>query len=162
MAWSARQGSFRLQRALGIFRLKFSKRDGTDHIGLAVFFNLIIIFRLIRFECETSNCRGRAKNCNRIASTQAQRAMQYQYRDRKNRKREFRKMWIQQINAGAKEHGVSLCQTVLISNVRPYFLPDPNLHGQRIYRCTGWRCINFLNSTYILERRSLLTSSEHD
>lgn len=33
--------------------------------------------------------------------------MQYQYRDRRTKKRDFRKLWIQRINAGAKEHGVS-------------------------------------------------------
>lgn len=43
----------------------------------------------------------------RMARQGVQRAMQYQYRDRRNRKRDFRRLWIARINAGAREHGVS-------------------------------------------------------
>ena len=39
--------------------------------------------------------------------------MQYQYRDRKAKKREARKLWIQQINAATRQHGVSLISTSL-------------------------------------------------
>ena len=50
--------------------------------------------------------RGRAKNCVRIARLRVEKALQYQYRDRKARKRDFRSLWIQRINAGARQHGV--------------------------------------------------------
>lgn len=43
----------------------------------------------------------------RMAKQGVQRAMQYQYRDRRNRKRDFRRLWITRINAAAREHGVS-------------------------------------------------------
>lgn len=48
--------------------------------------------------------RGRNKNCYRIALTRSEKALQYQYRDRKNRKRDFRALWIQRINAAVREY----------------------------------------------------------
>jgi len=50
---------------------------------------------------------GRRKNTIRVAKQAVERAMQYAYRDRKNRKREFRALWIQRINAAAREHGLT-------------------------------------------------------
>mgnify|MGYP000114120334 CR=1 FL=1 len=50
--------------------------------------------------------RGRAKNTIRAARNRVEKALQYQYRDRKAKKREFRELWIQQINAATREHGV--------------------------------------------------------
>lgn len=50
--------------------------------------------------------RGRAKNCFRIAVQRVEKALQYAYRDRKNRKRDFRKLWIQRINAAVRQHGL--------------------------------------------------------
>ena len=49
---------------------------------------------------------GRAKNTIRAARNRVEKALQYQYRDRKAKKREFRELWIQQINAATREHGV--------------------------------------------------------
>ena len=54
--------------------------------------------------------RGRRKNTIRIARQAMEKAMQYAYRDRKAKKREFRKLWIQRINAGARQHGMSYSQ----------------------------------------------------
>ena len=51
--------------------------------------------------------RGRAKNCIRIARDRVEKALQYAYRDRKNKKREMRALWITRINAGARQYGVS-------------------------------------------------------
>merc|ERR1739848_336304 len=50
--------------------------------------------------------RGRAKNCFRIAINRVEKALQYQYSDRRRKKREFRRLWIQQINAATRQHGV--------------------------------------------------------
>lgn len=50
--------------------------------------------------------RGRAKNCISIARERVEKALQYQYRDRRTLKRDMRALWIQRINAGAREHGV--------------------------------------------------------
>ena len=51
--------------------------------------------------------RGRRNNVFRIANEAVMRAGQYAYRDRRNRKREFRALWITRINAAAREHGMS-------------------------------------------------------
>lgn len=50
--------------------------------------------------------RGRAKNCFRTAIERVEKGLQYQYRDRRTRKRDFRALWIQRINAGARMHGM--------------------------------------------------------
>lgn len=50
--------------------------------------------------------RGRAKNCIRIARERVEKALQYSYRDRRNKKRDMRSLWIQRINAGTRQHGV--------------------------------------------------------
>ncbi|NQV56001.1 MAG: 50S ribosomal protein L20 [Rhodospirillales bacterium] len=51
--------------------------------------------------------RGRSKNTFRMAKQRVQRAMQYQYRDRRTKKRDFRALWIQRINAGARLNGLT-------------------------------------------------------
>ncbi|MCV0394712.1 MAG: 50S ribosomal protein L20 [Rhizobiaceae bacterium] len=50
---------------------------------------------------------GRRKNTIRIAKQAVDKSLQYQYRDRKNRKRNFRALWIQRINAAVREHGLT-------------------------------------------------------
>ncbi|MEL6627480.1 MAG: 50S ribosomal protein L20, partial [Bacteroidota bacterium] len=50
---------------------------------------------------------GRKKNVWTVAKNQIEKSWLYAYRDRKNRKREFRRLWIQRINAGARLHGMS-------------------------------------------------------
>ena len=51
--------------------------------------------------------RGRSKNCYRLALQRVEKALRYAYRDRRNRKRDFRALWIQRINAGARQHGLT-------------------------------------------------------
>ena len=53
---------------------------------------------------------GRRKNVWTVAKNAVEKGLTYSYRDRKARKREFRKLWIQRINAGAREHGMSYSQ----------------------------------------------------
>ncbi|MBB4017139.1 large subunit ribosomal protein L20 [Chelatococcus caeni] len=50
---------------------------------------------------------GRRKNTIRTAKAAVDRAMQYAYRDRKNKKRTFRALWIQRLNAAVREHGLT-------------------------------------------------------
>jgi large subunit ribosomal protein L20 len=50
---------------------------------------------------------GRRKNTIRVAKQAVEKAMQYTYRDRKRRKRNFRALWIQRINAACREHGLT-------------------------------------------------------
>jgi large subunit ribosomal protein L20 len=56
--------------------------------------------------------RGRSKNCFRIAIQRVEKALQYAYRDRRNKKRDFRALWIQRINAGVREHGLTYSRFV--------------------------------------------------
>jgi large subunit ribosomal protein L20 len=51
--------------------------------------------------------RGRRGNVYRIAKEAVMRAGQYAYRDRRNRKRVFRALWITRINAAVREHGLT-------------------------------------------------------
>ena len=50
---------------------------------------------------------GRRKNTIRVAKQAVEKAMQYATRDRHVRKRDFRALWVQRINAAAREHGLS-------------------------------------------------------
>lgn len=47
-----------------------------------------------------------------IAKNTVEKGLQYAYRDRKVKKREFRGLWIQRINAGARQHGISYSQLI--------------------------------------------------
>lgn len=50
--------------------------------------------------------RGRGKSCFKVAIQRVEKSLQYAYRDRRNRKRDFRGLWIQRINAACREHGM--------------------------------------------------------
>jgi large subunit ribosomal protein L20 len=50
---------------------------------------------------------GRRKNLYKTAKEAVERAWRYSYRDRKNRKRDFRRLWIVRINAAARQHDMS-------------------------------------------------------
>ncbi len=56
--------------------------------------------------------RGRSKNCYRLALRRVEKGLQYAYRDRRNRKRDFRALWIQRINAAARLEGISYGQMI--------------------------------------------------
>ena len=50
---------------------------------------------------------GRRKNTIRVARQAMEKSMQYAYRDRRNKKREFKSLWIQRINAGVRSEGMT-------------------------------------------------------
>ena len=52
---------------------------------------------------------GRRKNTIRVAKQAMEKAMQYAYRDRRNKKRDFKSLWIQRINAGVRAEGLTYC-----------------------------------------------------
>lgn len=56
--------------------------------------------------------RGRSKNCVRIARQRVEKALQYAYRDRRTKKRDFRRLWIQRINAACRELGMTYSQFI--------------------------------------------------
>jgi large subunit ribosomal protein L20 len=54
--------------------------------------------------------RGRSSKAYRIALEKVEKGLQYAYRDRRNKKREFRSLWIQRINAGVRSEGLTYSQ----------------------------------------------------
>ena len=56
--------------------------------------------------------RGRRKNTIKVARQAVEKAMQYAYRDRRARKRDFRALWIQRVNAAARENGMTYGQFI--------------------------------------------------
>ena len=55
---------------------------------------------------------GRSNSCFRVALQRLEKALQYAYRDRRNKKRDFRGLWIQRINAGARLHGLTYSRMI--------------------------------------------------
>ena len=55
---------------------------------------------------------GRRKNTIRIARQAMEKALQYAYRDRRAKKREFRSLWIQRINAGVRAEGLTYSRII--------------------------------------------------
>src|ERR1700730_600342 len=56
--------------------------------------------------------RGRGSKAYRVALEKVEKALRYAYRDRRNKKRDFRGLWIQRINAGVREHGMTYSQFI--------------------------------------------------
>ena len=56
--------------------------------------------------------RGRASKSFRVAIERVEKGLQYAYRDRRRKKRDFRGLWIQRINAGVREHGMTYSQFI--------------------------------------------------
>ncbi|MDH5489036.1 MAG: 50S ribosomal protein L20 [Rhodospirillaceae bacterium] len=61
--------------------------------------------------------RGRSSTNFRVAIQSVEKGLQYAYRDRRAKKRDFRKLWIQRINAGARLHGMTYSQLINGLNV---------------------------------------------
>src|ERR1700679_1188842 len=56
---------------------------------------------------QSKGFRGRTSTTYRAARERLEKSLQYAYRDRRNKKREFRGLWIQRINAATREHGLT-------------------------------------------------------
>lgn len=61
---------------------------------------------------QSKGFRGRTSTTYRAAKERLEKSLQYAYRDRRNRKRDFRGLWIQRINAAAREHGLTYSQFI--------------------------------------------------
>lgn len=61
---------------------------------------------------QTKGYRGRAGNCYTIAFKRLEHGLAYAYRDRKAKKRTFRALWIQRINAASRQHGLVYSQFI--------------------------------------------------
>lgn len=55
---------------------------------------------------------GRSSKCFRVAIERLEKALRYAYRDRRAKKRDFRGLWIQRINAGARLHGLTYSKLI--------------------------------------------------
>ena len=55
---------------------------------------------------------GRRKNVHTVAKNAVEKGLQYAYRDRRQKKRNFRALWIQRINAAARLHGMSYSEFI--------------------------------------------------
>ena len=59
--------------------------------------------------------RGRAKSCFRVAIEKVEKALQYAYRDRRAKKRDFRALWIQRINAAVRAEGLTYSKFISLA-----------------------------------------------
>ena len=83
--------------------------------------------------------RGRAKNCFRIAIEKVEKALQYGYRDRRNKKRDFRKLWVQRINAAVREHNMIYSQFIHGLKVMGVELNRKTLSEMAIHNPTAFK-----------------------
>ena len=67
---------------------------------------------------------GRRKNTIRVARQAMEKAMQYAYRDRRNKKRTFRRLWIVRINAAVRQHGLTYSKFIAL-------IKDKNINMDR-------------------------------
>jgi large subunit ribosomal protein L20 len=61
---------------------------------------------------QSKGFRGRTSTTYRAAKERLEKSLQYAYRDRRNRKRDFRGLWIQRINAAVRLHGLTYSQFI--------------------------------------------------
>src|SRR5579859_3367153 len=61
---------------------------------------------------QSKGFRGRTSTTYRAAKQRLEKSLQHAYRDRRNKKRDFRGLWIQRINAGVREHGMTYSQFI--------------------------------------------------
>jgi large subunit ribosomal protein L20 len=85
--------------------------------------------------------RGRRKNTIRIAKQAAEKAGQYAYRDRKVKKRNFRALWIQRINAGARALGIKYGDLIHGLNLAKIELDRKVLSDMAIHEPEGFAVI---------------------
>ena len=61
--------------------------------------------------------KGRSSNCYSIAIRKVHKSLKYQYRDRRQKKRNVRKQWIQNVNASVREHGINYSRFMMCLNL---------------------------------------------
>lgn len=77
--------------------------------------------------------RGRSKNCFKSAKQRVEKALQYAYRDRRNKKRDFRALWIQRINAAVRQYDIVYSQfmkgmKIIANNINKKMLSEIAIH----------------------------------
>lgn len=84
---------------------------------------------------------GRRKNCFRIANQSVEAAGEYAYMHRRTRKRDFRKLWIQRINAAVRLHGLTYSEFIHGLNVAQITLDRKSLSEIAIHDEAGFAAI---------------------
>lgn len=104
--------------------------------------------------------QGRNRTCFKVAIQKVEKGLQYAYRDRRNRKRDFRKLWIQRINAAARLNGLSYSK--LINGLKlaqieidRKVLSDIAVHDEKGFAAIAHKALEALsekpNQNYIIE-----------
>lgn len=94
--------------------------------------------RVIR---QSKGFRGRANRCFRVAIRRLEKSWQYAYRDRKVKKREFRKLWIQRVNAGVRQHGLSYSKFIAMQGTSGVTLDRKILSGLAMYEPFSFKAV---------------------
>ncbi|KAL7439218.1 hypothetical protein ACHAXH_005655 [Discostella pseudostelligera] len=94
--------------------------------------------RVIR---QSKGFRGRANRCFRVAIRRLEKSWQYAYRDRKVKKREFRKLWIQRLNAGVRQYGLSYSKFIQMQNNSGIVLDRKILSGLAMYEPFSFKAV---------------------
>lgn len=90
---------------------------------------------------QSKGFRGRANRCFRIAIRRLEKSWQYAYRDRKVKKREFRKLWIQRMNAGVRQYGISYSRFVQMQARSGVALDRKILSGLAMYEPFSFKAV---------------------
>ena len=90
---------------------------------------------------QSKGFRGRANRCFRIAIRRLEKSWQYAYRDRKVKKREFRKLWIQRMNAGVRQYGISYSRFVQMQARSGVVLDRKVLSGLAMYEPFSFKAV---------------------
>lgn len=90
---------------------------------------------------QSKGFRGRANRCFRIAIRRLEKSWQYAYRDRRVKKREFRKLWIQRVNAGVRQHGVSYSNFIAMQSKSGVVLDRKILSGLAMYEPFSFKAV---------------------
>ena len=83
--------------------------------------------------------RGRSKNCFKSAKQRVEKALQYAYRDRRNKKRDFRALWIQRINAAVRQYDMVYSQfmkgmKIVGNNINRKMLSEIAIHQPESFK----------------------------
>jgi large subunit ribosomal protein L20 len=90
---------------------------------------------------QSKGFRGRANRCYRVAIRRLEKSWQYAYRDRKVKKREFRKLWIQRLNAGVRQHDVSYSNFINMQSKSGVVLDRKILSGLAMYEPFSFKAV---------------------
>eukprot|EP00804_Cyclotella_cryptica_P006714 CCRYP_008651-RB/>CCRYP_008651-RB protein AED:0.19 eAED:0.19 QI:169/1/1/1/0.33/0.25/4/2059/221 len=90
---------------------------------------------------QSKGFRGRANRCYRVAIRRLEKSWQYAYRDRKVKKREFRKLWIQRLNAGVRQHDVSYSNFINMQSKSGVLLDRKILSGLAMYEPFSFKAV---------------------